>query len=128
MNTIIKNTLLSVSLCATLFAAPSGDARKEILTTYANIAYENYSDALNDAKALQEAIKAFSANPTEATLQKAKEAWLASRESYGTTEAFRLSKGPIDAEEGWVNKSYGSLEGQINPWPLDENMIDYTLS
>lgn len=127
MNTIIKNTLLSVSLCATLFAAPSGDTRKEILTTYANIAYENYSDALRDAKALQEAVKAFSATPTEATLQKAKDAWLVSRESYGTTEAFRLSKGPIDAEEGWVNKSYGSLEGQINPWPLDENMIDYTI-
>lgn len=101
MKTIIKNTVLSIVLVTSLYAAPSTDARKEILSTYANIAYENYSDALNDAKALQKAIKAFSVNPTEATLQKAKDAWLASRESYGTTEAFRLSKGPID-EVGWV--------------------------
>jgi putative iron-regulated protein len=52
---------------------------------------------------------------------------LISRESYGQTEAFRLSNGPIDAEEGWVADSYGALEGQLNAWPLDENMIDYTI-
>lgn len=127
MNTILKTSLLSVALCASLYAAPAKDIRSEILFTYANIALINYSDALSDAQTLQNAIKAFSENPTEVNLKKAKDAWLVSRESYGTTEALRLSNGPIDAEEGWVAKSYGALEGQINPWPLDENMIDYTV-
>ena len=127
MNTILKTSLLSVALCALLYAAPAKDLRSEILLTYANIALINYRDALSDAQTLQNAIKAFSENPTEVNLKKAKDAWLVSRESYGTTEALRLSNGPIDAEEGWVAKSYGALEGQINPWPLDENMIDYTV-
>ena len=99
----------------------------KLLRAYANLAKDNYSDALNDAKLLQAAIESFSKNPTEATLKAAKNAWLNSRESYGQTEIFRLSNGPIDAEEGWVADTYGSLEGQINAWPLDENMIDYTI-
>ena len=98
-----------------------------LLETYANIANDNYKDALNDAKLLQTAINNFVTNPTEDTLVEAKAAWLISRESYGLTEAFRLSNGPIDAEEGWVADTYGALEGQINAWPLDENMIDYTI-
>ncbi|PIE74189.1 MAG: imelysin [Deltaproteobacteria bacterium] len=87
----------------------------------------NYHDALADAKKLQAAVKAFTANPTEETLLAAKDAWKVARESYGTTEIFRLSNGPIDAEEGWVSEAYGNLEGQLNAWPLDENMIDYTV-
>lgn len=98
-----------------------------VLNTYAEIAQDNYRDALADAKKLQKAIHAFTANPNVDTLQAAKDAWLFSRESYGETEIFRLSEGPIDAEEGWVAEAYGALEGQINAWPLDENMIDYTI-
>ncbi len=99
----------------------------DILSSYAKIANDNYTDALNDAKALQTAINNFAKNPTEESLQEAKNAWLKSRESYGQTEIFRLSNGPIDAEEGWVAQKYGALEGQLNAWPLDENMIDYTI-
>ena len=97
------------------------------LSTYANIASANYSDAVKDAKTLQTAISAFVKAPTDATLQAAKDAWLVSRESYGTTEIFRLSNGPIDAEDGWVAETYGGVEGELNSWPLDENMIDYTV-
>lgn len=102
------------------------EQKSATLKTYADIAEQNYEDALADAQALQSAIDAFVATPTEATLSAAKEAWLASRESYGTTEIFRLSGGPIDAEDGWVATMYGAPEGQMNAWPLDENMIDYT--
>jgi len=108
----------------------SGDSssnKTTVLRTYATIAEKNYEDALADALALQSAIDAFVADPTEATFSAAKEAWLLSRESYGTTEVFRLSAGPIDAEEGWVLDMYGAPEGQMNAWPLDENMIDYTI-
>ncbi|MEL0659435.1 imelysin family protein [Psychromonas arctica] len=97
------------------------------LSTYANIASANYSDAVKDAKTLQTAISAFVKAPTDTTLQAAKDAWLVSRESYGTTEIFRLSNGPIDAEDGWVAETYGGVEGELNSWPLDENMIDYTV-
>lgn len=97
-----------------------------ILDAYANIALANYTDALNDAVKLQNAVNAFAVKPSEKTLAEAKKAWLQSRESYGQTEIFRLANGPIDAEEGWVADTYGGLEGQLNAWPLDENMIDYT--
>lgn len=97
------------------------------LTTYTKLAQLVYANSLEDAKALQKAIEQFAKNPTEETLAQAKQAWLESRESYGQSEIFRLSQGPIDAEEGWVAEKYGNKEGQINAWPLDENMIDYTV-
>jgi putative iron-regulated protein len=97
-----------------------------LLHTYANIALTNYTDALNDAKSLKIAIDNFAILPSPKTMNLAKEAWLKSRESYGQTEIFRLSNGPIDAEDGWVANTYGALEGQLNAWPLDESMIDYT--
>lgn len=100
--------------------------KKSVLTTYANIALANYTDALNDAKSLRTALTTFTGNPTDANLDAAKAAWLQARESYGTTEIFRLSGGPVDAEEGWVADTYGAPEGMMNAWPLDENMIDYT--
>lgn len=98
-----------------------------VLDAYANIALANYSDALKDAKVLKDAIDEFAKKPTLENLNKAKVAWLLSRESYGQTEIFRLANGPVDAEEGWIADAYGALEGQINAWPLDENMIDYTI-
>jgi len=100
---------------------------KSILSAYSNIALTNYTDALNDAIVLEKAINIFAMNPTTTNFIAAKKAWLISRESYGQTEIFRLSNGPIDAEEGWVADTYGALEGQLNAWPLDENMIDYTI-
>ncbi|WP_198305598.1 imelysin family protein [Arcobacter vandammei] len=134
-----KKILVSLSLSAALALSASANQKSEnsstiqvksnssFLESYANIALDNYSNALKDAKALQVAIDSFVANPTQEGLDNAKKAWLQSRESYGSTEIFRLSNGPIDAEEGWIASSYGSLEGQINAWPLDENMIDYTI-
>jgi putative iron-regulated protein len=100
--------------------------RNEVLTAYADIAIANYTDALNDAKSMQVAIKDFTKNSTTMMMENAKASWLNARESYGQTEAFRLSNGPIDAEEGW-HTVYGAPEGQLNAWPLDENMVDYTM-
>ena len=96
-----------------------------VLTSYADIAIANYTDSVNDAKAMVTAVKAFTDAPTEATLTSAKASWLQARESYGQTEIFRLSNGPIDAEEGFAG-GWDAPEGQLNAWPLDENMIDYT--
>ncbi|MFW3344107.1 imelysin family protein [Aliarcobacter butzleri] len=134
-----KKVLLSVSVVASLaltsYAATNNNEVKKvevakqasILEAYANIALDNYTNALKDAKNLKVAIDKFAKAPTQENFDAAKKAWLDSRESYGSTEIFRLSNGPIDAEEGWIADAYGSLEGQINAWPLDENMIDYTV-
>ncbi len=127
MKTALKTATLSVVLATALYAAPAKDAKAAILSNYAAIAQANYAEALGDAKALDKAIKAFTAVPSEVTMADAKAAWLKARESYGTSEAFRLQNGPIDAEEGWVAEAYGAPEGQLNAWPLDENMIDYTI-
>ena len=41
-----------------------------------------------------------STNPTPATLEAAKRAWLLARDDYGPTEAYRFYGGPIDNEDG----------------------------
>ncbi|WP_066219370.1 imelysin family protein [Formosa haliotis] len=92
-------------------------AKTEVVENYADIVYANYQDALEDAVALKTAINAFTENPSEERFELSKTAWLVSRESYGTTEAFRFANGPIDDENG--------PEGLLNAWPLDENFIDY---
>ena len=87
-----------------------------VLAQYGRIVHAGYEDALNGARAMQEAIRAFTAQPTQEGLVAARKAWLAARESYGQTEAFRFYGGPIDDEDG--------PEGRINAWPLDESYID----
>ncbi len=84
----MKKTLLSILVASTMaFSAQAHEGHKvAALETYANIAIDNYSDALADAKKLEVAVEAFVKNPTEKTLAAAKEAWKVSRESYGTTE------------------------------------------
>lgn len=141
-HSLTRKSALACSLLAafTLLAAPVSAVAKDdhkhehhhskyqdVLTAYADIALANYTDSLNDAKKLQKAIDTFVAKPNQTNFDNAKATWLQTRESYGQTEIFRLSNGPIDAEEGWVADAYGNLEGQINAWPLDEHMIDYTL-
>lgn len=128
MKKTFKHLILAtaIGLAAGTTAIAASVKPVEFLNTYSQIAEEGYALALKDAKALQQAIDAFAKSPNADTLQAAKDAWITSRESYGQTEIFRLSAGPIDAEEGWISDAYGNLESQINAWPLDENLIDYT--
>lgn len=123
-----KKVIVSLSIVtAAAISSYAGTKVNPILDAYSNIALDNYSDTLKDAKALKTAIDEFAKKPTLENLNKAKTAWLVSRESYGQSEAFRLSNGPVDSEDEWINEAYGAREGQINAWPLDENMIDYTI-
>ncbi|MDQ7085667.1 MAG: imelysin family protein [Sulfurovum sp.] len=127
----MKRTMLSL-LVATVFsmavmAEEIGNKSDDVLMAYANIATDNYALVLEDVIALEKAVKAFTSKPTKEGLDHAKTAWLRSRESYGQTEIFRLVEGPIDAQEGWVYEMYGGVEGELNAWPLDENMIDYMI-
>ncbi|MCY1081568.1 imelysin family protein [Archangium lansingense] len=88
-----------------------------VVERYAALVNENYTDAVTKAKELQTAVNVFVADPTEAKLAAARNAWLASRPSYGQSEAFRFYGGPIDNEDT-------GPEGRINAWPLDEAYID----
>lgn len=83
---------------------------------YVRLVHANYADTLNAAKALQAAVLAFTAQPSANTLAEARKTWLAAREFYGQTEAFRFYGGPIDNDNG--------PEGRINAWPMDESFVD----
>lgn len=96
---------------------PNAELKSDIQDNFAALVYANYQEAYTDAENLQAAINDFTQNPTETSFEEAKQVWLSSRETYGQTEAFRFSGGPIDDENG--------PEGLINSWPLDEAYIDY---
>jgi putative iron-regulated protein len=98
----------------TLAAEPVSAPR--VLAHYGELVHASYADAHAGALALQKAVDAFVAAPSEAGLQAARKAWLEAREWYGQTEAFRFYGGPIDGEDG--------PEGQINAWPMDEAYVD----
>ncbi len=93
-----------------------------IVESYAVMVHRDYTNAYKDGVALQAAIDAFLAAPSEVTLTAAKKAWLISRNSYGQTEAFRFYEGPIDFADADGNEG---PESRLNAWPLDEAYIDY---
>jgi putative iron-regulated protein len=108
---------LAIALCLSVspiaaFAQAPADA--DVLTNYADIAFATYGDALSTAKALDVAIDALIADPSEATLTAARDAWKAARIPYQQSEAFRFGSPIVDE---W--------EGRVNAWPLDEGLIDY---
>ncbi|WP_420848089.1 imelysin family protein [Photobacterium sanctipauli] len=92
-------------------AAPTKDA---VVEHYADIAHAVYSDSLSTAQSLDKAIDAFIASPSQATLDKARQAWKQARVPYQQSEVFRFGNAVVD---DW--------EGQLNAWPLDEGLIDY---
>ncbi|MBT0958505.1 peptidase [Alphaproteobacteria bacterium KMM 3653] len=108
-------TLTSIALATTfLSAVPALADKAAVLTNYADIAAAGYGDSVTTAKALQTAVEALIADPSDATLAAAKDAWLASRVPYQQTEVFRFGNAIVD---DW--------EGKVNAWPLDEGLIDY---
>lgn len=113
----MKRIALATGVLATLLGTPSlaeTASKAAVLETYANIAEAKYADSLSTAQALQVAVGALIAAPSEATLQAAKDAWLASRVPYQQTEVYRFGNAIVD---DW--------EGKVNAWPLDEGLIDY---
>jgi len=102
---------LSTALPAFAADAPTASA---VLKNYGDIAQAKYEDALAGAKALNAAVDALIANPTDETLAAARAAWKASRPAYQQTEVYRFGNAIVD---DW--------EGRVNAWPLDEGLIDY---
>ncbi len=85
-----------------------------VIGHYADVAEAKYGDALATARALDAAIEALLANPTDETLQAARASWLAARVPYQQSEVYRFGNAIVD---DW--------EGRVNAWPLDEGLIDY---
>lgn len=107
------------AVIATGLAAFSGGAgfaadAVGVINTYADIAYAGYEDSLIAARALDAAVDALIAEPSEATLTAARAAWVAARAPYQQTEVYRFGNAIVD---DW--------EGRVNAWPLDEGLIDY---
>ncbi len=103
--------LALVALPATAFAATS---EQDVLSHYADLAHAKYEDSLISARTLQGVVNQFIAEPTEANLASAKDAWLAARVPYQQSEVYRFGNAVVD---DW--------EGKVNAWPLDEGLIDY---
>lgn len=96
----------------------SDEQALDAATTYADLVHTAYSDVTAAATELQADLEAFVADPTDETLDAAKQQWLAARDLYGPTEAFRFYDGPIDDPDD-------GPEGQINAWPMDEAYVDH---
>ncbi len=106
---------LAVLLSTVALAGPALAADPAaVVETYAKIAEAGYGDSLTTAKALQAAVEALIATPSDETLQAARTAWMAARVPYQQTEVFRFGNPIVD---DW--------EGKVNAWPLDEGLIDY---
>ena len=110
----LRSALAAATALAALSLPVQAADTQAILKTYADIAQAGYEDSLTTARALDAAVKALVANPSEETLEAARQAWLAARVPYQQTEAFRFGNAIVD---DW--------EGRVNAWPLDEGLIDY---
>jgi putative iron-regulated protein len=106
--------IVLVALASNVAAQAVG--AKDVVQQYAAIVYASYEDSLTSAKTMRRTIDAFVSQPSRAHLEAAKASWLAAREWYGQTEAFRFYSGPIDDADG--------PEPRINAWPVDESYID----
>jgi putative iron-regulated protein len=106
--------LASVASILTAGAAAAATDPTAVVKTYVEIGHAKYEDALISAKALDKAVDALIANPSDATLKAARDAWIKARVPYQQTEAYRFG-----------NKIVDDWEGDLNSWPLDEGLIDY---
>ncbi|MCL6705799.1 imelysin family protein [Pseudomonas sp. R2.Fl] len=114
-----KSTLratLALLAATVVFAAPARaeTTPADVVKHYAEMAQAKYEDSLSTAKALDTAIDALIASPSEETLKAARTAWIAARVPYQQTEVYRFGNAIVD---DW--------EGKVNAWPLDEGLIDY---
>ncbi len=104
----------ALTLCIASSAVADAPTKADVIDNYANIAEAKYEDSLIAAKRLQTAVNALIADPSDATLNAARTAWIAARVPYQQTEVYRFGNAIVD---DW--------EGKVNAWPLDEGLIDY---
>lgn len=106
--------LMTATSALALQPAQAATDAAAVVKHYTVVAHAKFEDALITAQALDKAIDALIATPSEATLKAAREAWLKARNPYQETEVYRFGNAIVDE---W--------EGKVNAWPLDEGLIDY---
>jgi putative iron-regulated protein len=106
--------LMTATSTLALQPAKAATDAAAVVKHYTVVAHAKFEDALITAQALDKAIDALIATPSEATLKAAREAWLKARNPYQETEVYRFGNAIVDE---W--------EGKVNAWPLDEGLIDY---
>jgi len=113
---VLGATVALVVASAAMIAAPvlAAPDAAQVLRHYAALAQAKYEDSLSTAQALDAAIDALIAKPSEETLKAARAAWVTARAPYQQSEVYRFGSPIVDA---W--------EGKVNAWPLDEGLIDY---
>ena len=113
---VVVAVAATAALTAAIFVLPANAQSNltPVITTYSDIALAKYEDSLTTAKALETAVDALIAKPSQETLGAARAAWKASRVPYQQTEVYRFGNPIVD---DW--------EGRVNSWPLDEGLIDY---
>jgi CxxC motif-containing protein (DUF1111 family) len=116
LGTLSAPALLPSAWAQAAPAAAAAITPAAVVSQYATLVHANYQDVHQAALALQTAVDAFLVAPSASTQDAAKKAWLAAREAYGQTEAFRFYVGPIDNDNG--------PEGRMNAWPMDESFVD----
>ncbi len=113
----LRSAALALATATSLLALQPAQAATDaaaVVKHYAEVAHAKYADALSTAEALDKAVDALIATPSEATLKAARDAWLVARNPYQETEVYRFGNPIVDE---W--------EGKVNAWPLDEGLIDY---
>lgn len=104
--------LLPILLCVA--CRPQSVDVRAVLDGYRTVAHAAYGDALGATEQLQRSVAALAAQPSEQTLQAARDAWRAARVPYAQTEALRFGNWFVDE---W--------ELGVNAWPVDEGFLDY---
>ncbi|KQQ56601.1 peptidase [Rhizobium sp. Leaf311] len=106
--------LLATSVTFTALPVRAATDPAAVVKHYAELGHAKYQDALTTAQALDKAIDALIAKPSDETLKAARQAWIKARVPYQQTEVYRFGNPIVDE---W--------EGRVNAWPLDEGLIDY---
>lgn len=118
VNVAASGVLIALGACGGDDGDGLATAARPVIEHHATMARAAYAEAASQAHALDAAVDAFVAAPSEATLAAARQAWIAARAPYRPSEALRFYGGPIDdpADE---------REPGINAWPMDEAYVDY---
>ncbi len=106
--------VVSLSPARAANAAELAVLKRAVVAHYAVLVHATYEDALGGVRNLARTVDAFLDVPSADALDRARKAWIQARVPYAQTEAYRFYDGPIEA-----------VEGLINAWPIDENLIDY---
>ena len=111
INSVIASPAQSSEL---LDKGDSEQAHRDILRGYRQIAHYSYEASWHAAERLKTSIQALLASPSAQHLAQARKHWREAHRVYSLTEVFRFGNWIVD---DW--------ESSINPWPVDEGLLDY---